>query len=99
MVMTVLVLIFAEVMPKSYAIANPESLAPRVARPMRVDAGRSPIVLVVRGIVRALLRLFGLESDPSKNMFSVHEEIRRRPDHRPRNRHGKEDRVLGCWGR
>lgn len=76
MVMTVLVLIFAEVMPKSYAIANPESLAARVARPMKVVMRiLSPIVLVVRGIVRALLRLFGLESDPSKNMFSVHEEI------------------------
>ncbi|MFV0409070.1 MAG: HlyC/CorC family transporter [Paracoccus sp. (in: a-proteobacteria)] len=76
MVMTVLVLIFAEVLPKSYAIANPEYLASRVARPMGVVMRvLSPVVMVVRAIVRAMLRLFGLESDPGKNMFSVHEEI------------------------
>ncbi|WBU65709.1 HlyC/CorC family transporter [Paracoccus aerodenitrificans] len=76
MVMTVLVLIFAEVLPKSYAIANPESLASLVARPMSIVMRvLSPIVMVVRAIVRAILSLFGLESDPSKNMFSVHEEI------------------------
>ena len=76
MVMTVLVLIFAEVMPKSYAIANPENLASIVARPMAVVMRiLSPIVLVVRGIVRALLRLFGLQPEPGASMFSVREEI------------------------
>ncbi|MDO5605011.1 MAG: HlyC/CorC family transporter [Paracoccus sp. (in: a-proteobacteria)] len=76
MVMTVLVLIFAEVMPKSYAIANPESLASVVARPMRlVMRVLSPVVIVVRAVVRLILRLFGLQSQPGANMFSVHEEI------------------------
>lgn len=76
MVMTVLVLIFAEVMPKTYAIANPESLASVVARPMSlVMKVLSPIVMVVRAFVRAILRLFGLQTDPDANMFSVHEEI------------------------
>lgn len=76
MVMTVLVLIFAEVMPKSYAIANPENLASVVARPMAVVMRiLSPIVMVVRAIVRAILRLFGLQPEPGANMFSIHEEI------------------------
>ncbi|MDO5643805.1 MAG: CNNM domain-containing protein, partial [Paracoccus sp. (in: a-proteobacteria)] len=76
MVMTVLVLIFAEVMPKSYAIANPESLASVVARPMAVVMRiLSPVVLVVRAIVRGILGLLGLRGDPDANVFSVHEEI------------------------
>ena len=76
MVMTVLVLIFAEVMPKSYAIANPESLASMVARPMGVVMRTlSPVVAVVRAFVRAILRVFGLHSDPGQNMFSIREEI------------------------
>ncbi|WBU61946.1 HlyC/CorC family transporter [Paracoccus albus] len=75
-VMTILVLIFAEVMPKSYAIANSESLASLVARPMSIVMRLlSPIVMIVRAIVRAIMRVFGLQSDPDANMFSVHEEI------------------------
>ncbi|SDE26776.1 Mg2+ and Co2+ transporter CorB, contains DUF21, CBS pair, and CorC-HlyC domains [Paracoccus isoporae] len=75
-VMTVLVLIFAEVLPKSYAIANSETLASIVARPMRIIMRvLSPVVLVVRAFVRGIMRLFGLQSDPDANMFSVHEEI------------------------
>ncbi|WBU58354.1 HlyC/CorC family transporter [Paracoccus sediminicola] len=75
-VMTVLVLIFAEVLPKSYAIANSETLASLVARPMGIIMRLlSPIVLVVRAFVRLIMRLFGLQSDPDANMFSVHEEI------------------------
>lgn len=76
LVMTVLVLIFAEVMPKTYAISAPETVASRVARPIRgVTLILSPIVAVVRLIVRAMLGLFGLKTDPSSHMFSVHEEI------------------------
>ena len=65
MVMTVLVLIFAEVMPKSYAIANPESLASLVARPMSVVMRLlSPIVMVVRAFVRARCRAVTARSTP-----------------------------------
>ncbi|MFV0301723.1 MAG: HlyC/CorC family transporter [Paracoccus sp. (in: a-proteobacteria)] len=76
LVMTVLVLIFSEVMPKTYAISAPEALASRVARPIRwVTVILSPIVAVVRVIVRGLLRLFGQRTDPGSHMFSLHEEI------------------------
>ena len=76
LVMTVLVLIFSEVMPKTYAISAPENVASLVARPVRwVTLLLSPLVAVVRLVVRGILRLFGLRTDPGSNMFSVHEEI------------------------
>ena len=76
LVMTVLVLIFAEVMPKTYAISGPETLASRVARPIRwVTRALSPIVAIVRMIVRGILSAFGLKTDPGSHMFSVQEEI------------------------
>ncbi|MCF3972210.1 HlyC/CorC family transporter [Paracoccus salsus] len=76
LVMTVLVLIFSEVMPKTYAISAPETVASRVARPIRwVTRLLSPIVAVVRFIVRGILGVFGLKTDPETHMFSVQEEI------------------------
>lgn len=76
LVMTLLVLIFAEVMPKTYAISAPERVASLVARPIRiVTVILSPIVTVVRLIVRGILSVFGLKTDPDSHMFSVEEEI------------------------
>lgn len=76
LVMTVLVLIFSEVMPKTYAISAPEKVAAMVARPIRwVTLILSPIVTVVRLIVRGILGLFGLKTDPGSHMFSLQEEI------------------------
>ncbi|PYF13026.1 Mg2+/Co2+ transporter CorB [Rhodobacter viridis] len=76
LVMTALVLIFAEVLPKTWAIANPETVAARVARLVRIlIVVLSPIVSVVRGIVRGILWIFGHRTDANQNMFSIHEEI------------------------
>lgn len=76
LVMTVLVLIFAEVMPKTYAISAPEKVASLVARPIRlVTILLSPAVAVVRVIVRLILTLFGLKTDAGAHMFSIEEEI------------------------
>ncbi len=76
LVMTVLVLIFAEVLPKTYALQSPETVACRVARPVRlVVTVISPLVAVVRVIVRAILRLMGHNIDAGQNMLSVQEEI------------------------
>ena len=75
-VMTALVLIFSEVLPKTWAISTPETVAARVARLVRVLIRLlSPIVTVVRMIVRAILWVFGLRTDANQNMFSIHEEI------------------------
>ncbi|MDS9468310.1 HlyC/CorC family transporter [Paracoccus sp. MBLB3053] len=76
LVMTVLVLIFSEVLPKTYAILAPEDMASRVAPPIRlVTSILSPIVSVVRLLVRGILVLFGKRTDDDGNVFSVQEEI------------------------
>ena len=75
--MTALVLILAEVLPKTYAIANAERSAMLVAPVIRVIVFLfAPIVTTVQFIVRGLLRLFGIDIDASQNVLSAHEEIR-----------------------
>src|SRR6056297_3370322 len=69
LVMTVLVLVFAEVLPKTYAINDPEASAARVARPIGlIISALAPAVSVVRLIVRAVLRPFGVKIDAGANM-------------------------------
>ena len=76
LVMTLLVLVFAEVMPKTYAITNPESAATRVARPIAALVSLlSPVVAMVRWYVRLSLRAFGVRTDPGSRVLAVHEEI------------------------
>jgi Mg2+/Co2+ transporter CorB len=65
-VMTLLILIFAEVLPKTYAISQPDKLALVVARPIdlivRIFA---PFVSIVQLIVNGVLRLFGVDTNAS----------------------------------
>ncbi len=76
-VMTVLILIFAEVMPKTYAIAYPDRVALTVAPIMRViSAVLGPIVLTVEYIVKNTLQLFGVNIDDNQDVLSAHDELR-----------------------
>lgn len=76
LVMTLLVLIFAEVLPKTYAITNAEKAAATVSPVIRVVILLfSPIVSMVQVLVRAMLRLFGVQTDPDSAVLSAHEEI------------------------
>ncbi|MBS0122939.1 HlyC/CorC family transporter [Thetidibacter halocola] len=76
LVMTVLVLIFAEVLPKTYAITNPETAAAYVARPITVIVKVfAPVVSAVRMLVRGVLRIFGVRTDPDSHILAVREEI------------------------
>ncbi|MEX5728877.1 Mg2+/Co2+ transporter CorB [Rhodovulum iodosum] len=76
LVMTLLVLIFAEVLPKTYAITNAETAASRVAGVIRpVIRVFSPIVSAVRALVRQILALFGVKTDPDSHILAVREEI------------------------
>ncbi|WP_370162295.1 HlyC/CorC family transporter [Limimaricola soesokkakensis] len=76
LVMTLLVLIFAEVLPKTYAITNAETFASRVARPIGlVILIFAPVVSAVQVLVRAILRLFGVRTDPDTKVLAVREEI------------------------
>ena len=76
LLMTFLVLVFAEVLPKTYAITNPESAAARVSPVIQlVVTVFSPIVGAIRWFVRLVLRLFGVKVDPDGQMLAVREEI------------------------
>ncbi|CTQ50844.1 HlyC/CorC family transporter [Jannaschia donghaensis] len=76
LVMTALVLVFAEVLPKTYAITNPERasslVAPIIAVVIRVF---SPVVSAVRAFVRVVLSMVGVDTDPDGNIMSAREEI------------------------
>ncbi|MFN3282091.1 MAG: HlyC/CorC family transporter [Tabrizicola sp.] len=74
--MTALVLIFGEVMPKTVAITFPEPVATRVAPVIGLlIVVFSPVVAVVRALVRGILRLFGLKSEEGSAMLALREEI------------------------
>ena len=76
LVMTGLVLIFAEVLPKTLAITYPEAMAERFARPVAlVVLIFSPVVGAVRYFVRGVLFVFGVRTDPDSNILAVREEI------------------------
>jgi len=76
LVMTFLVLIFAEVLPKTYAITNSEKAAAAVAPIIEVIVTVfAPIVGAVRLLVRGVLRIFGVRIDPDSHVLAVREEI------------------------
>ena len=76
LLMTFLVLVFAEVLPKTYAITNPESAAIRVSRSISIFVFIfAPIVSFVRLLVRGVLWIFGVATDPDTNVLAVRDEI------------------------
>lgn len=77
LLMTVLLVIFSEVLPKSWAISAPERFALVVAplvRPFVAIVG--PLSSFVNWIVRKLLSLFGVSISGEASMLSAHEELR-----------------------
>jgi len=76
LVMTLLVLIFAEVLPKTYAITNAERAAALVSPIIRIVVLLfAPVVSAVRALVRGLLSLFGVQTDQTSHILAVREEI------------------------
>ena len=75
--MTVLVLIFAEVLPKTYALQNAERAALAVAPVMHVIVVvLKPFSLVIQMIVRAALRRFGVEVHQALTTEASEEQLR-----------------------
>jgi Mg2+/Co2+ transporter CorB len=75
--MTALVLIFGEVMPKTYAITNPDRAALAVAPLIRLAVALfGPITNAVQMIVRLFLRLLGPGVAEGAAVLSAHEELR-----------------------
>lgn len=74
--MTILVLVFAEVAPKTAAIARTDDFARFVAPTMQIVVRIfAPITAVVQFIVRGTLRLIGLNVSDSAEVLSAHEEL------------------------
>ncbi|MCJ9430491.1 HlyC/CorC family transporter [Kordiimonas marina] len=97
-VMTGLVLIFSEVLPKSYAIANPDRTALSVAGFIRIIVFLfAPVVALVQSIVRLTLRIFGIDISNVQSVLSAHDELRGTIElHRAEGGLVKEDtRMLG----
>jgi len=77
LVMTSLVLIFSEVLPKTYAIVNTDRSALAVAPAIRaIVAVLGPITATVQFIVRRTLRLFGVNIDEGAEVLSAYDELR-----------------------
>ena len=75
--MTALVLVFGEVMPKTYAIINPDKYALFVAPVIRVIvAVFAPIVLAVEFIVKRAMWLVGVDISKVDGILNPREELR-----------------------
>ncbi len=77
LIMTALILIFAEVIPKTFAISKPDRVAlwigPAVQLLVRLFG---PLVTIVRTIARLTLKLFGVDISKADRALSGPEEIR-----------------------
>ncbi len=73
-IMTLLILIFSEVLPKTYAITNPETTASKVAHPVNFFVILfSPFVTAIRSFVRLILWTFGIKIDPNQQVLAKDE--------------------------
>jgi Mg2+/Co2+ transporter CorB len=76
-VMTTLIVIFSEVLPKTYAIAYPDRIALSVAPLMRmVIPALWPFTAAVQFIVSRILKLTPGTKDDAANILAPHEELR-----------------------
>lgn len=75
--MTLVLLVFAEVLPKTLAIARTDRFALNVAWLLRITVGLlAPIVGLVQRLVWALLGLVGVRQTETEPIVEPHEEIR-----------------------
>ncbi len=76
-IMTVIVVAFAEVLPKTYAIQNADRVSLAIAPVLRIFVMvLSPVARIVRVSVRGLLRLFGIDISASQGLTSAAEMLR-----------------------
>ena len=76
-IMTLLVLIFAEVLPKTVAIHNAESVSLIVSRPLSLIVKLfAPITAMVQQLIRLILHLVGIDYKAGDTLTSATEAIR-----------------------
>ena len=75
--MSVLVIVFAEVLPKTIAVAKPDRTALLLARPVAITVALlGPILTAIEAFIRGLLRLFGVRIEENQPILSATEELR-----------------------
>ena len=76
-VMTILIVIFAEVLPKTAAFNSPDRLALWVAHPIDWTVRLlAPVLIGVEWLVKRMLRLLGMKVGESESILLPHEELR-----------------------
>jgi Mg2+/Co2+ transporter CorB len=76
-IMTVLVVVFAEILPKTLAIANPDGIARAISIPTYWTVRLfGPVANGAQWIVRQTLRPFGINLSMETDVLAAHEEIR-----------------------
>ena len=76
-VMTVIIVVFAEVLPKTAAFNAPDRIALSVARPMQlVVTVLGPILMTIEALVRWLLKHVGIVVGEDQAVLSAREELR-----------------------
>ena len=76
-IMTVVIVVFIEVLPKTVAINAPDRIALLVARPILwLVRLMGPILVGIEALVRWILRLFGARFGTDQAYLSAHEELR-----------------------
>ncbi|MDB5453333.1 MAG: hypothetical protein JWO33_1911, partial [Caulobacteraceae bacterium] len=75
--MTVLVLVFAEVLPKTIAIVRSDDVARFLSAPtLAVVKVAGPIIFGIQWVIRRTLGLFGMRLGMETDVLAAHEEIR-----------------------
>lgn len=76
-IMSALVIVFAEVMPKTVAISSPDRWALKLARPVSFFVTIfGPVTSTINNFVRLILKPFGVIIGENQAVLSAHEEIR-----------------------
>ena len=77
LLMTGLIVVLAEIAPKTYAMAAPSETALRTASPIRgLVLLLLPVLRLTRATTSGVLRLFGASPDASISVFAAREEVR-----------------------
>lgn len=76
-IMTIVVVVFTEIIPKTAAFNAPDRGALLVARPMQLVVGLfGPMLMAVEAFARWVLRCFGMKVGANQPILSPHEELR-----------------------
>jgi Mg2+/Co2+ transporter CorB len=76
-VMTIIVVVFAEILPKTAAFNAPDRIALLVARPMNVIVKvLGPVLMTIEALVRWLLKHIGMTVGEDQQVLSAREELR-----------------------